>query len=107
MNRLASLLCCLLAGGGLAAARLKRDAFTPQNVTVYGLRPINITELSDKDHGDLAGDLFFFFGDTLTQPFTGSVGCEVSCENNGGWGWGLWGGVVMITRACAGSVGCE
>ena len=37
----------------------------PVNITMYGLRPKNITGLDNKDTGNPSGDLFFFFSAKL------------------------------------------
>ena len=43
-------------------AIVAQSRFTnPVNFTMYGLRPQNITGLDNKDTGNPAGDLLFFF----------------------------------------------
>eukprot|EP00041_Stephanoeca_diplocostata_P024514 m.623191 g.623191 ORF g.623191 m.623191 type:complete len:318 (+) comp22544_c1_seq5:198-1151(+) len=53
----------------------------PVNVTVYGLRPFNLSaDISEKNTADPAGDLFFWLTDRLVAPYA----CRVS--NNTWWG---------------------
>jgi len=54
---------------------------SPENVTVYGLRPKNLSfTLENKDSADAAGDIFFWISDRLVAPYA----CRVS---EGNW-WG-------------------
>lgn len=50
----------------------------PVELTVFGLRPLNLTGLVNKNTGDAAGDLFFFLTDRFVAPFA----CNVT---NGRW----------------------
>eukprot|EP01046_Picozoa_sp_COSAG06_P041078 COSAG06_NODE_5053_length_3759_cov_2.454645_3_plen_290_part_00 len=66
---------------GLAAAKsddvqaavhpaVRQEPPHPINLTVYALRPYNLTGLENKDSGDAAGDIFFYIGDRLPQVYT-------------------------------------
>ena len=47
----------------LQAPRTAQRPNNPTPVTVYGLRPYNLSaDLSDKDTADAAGDVFFYLG---------------------------------------------
>lgn len=45
----------------------------PVELTVFGLRPLNLTGLVNKNTGDAAGDLFFFLTDRFVAPFACNV----------------------------------
>eukprot|EP01052_Picozoa_sp_SAG31_P046111 SAG31_NODE_8685_length_1406_cov_1.308340_2_plen_133_part_00 len=48
------------------------------NITVYGLRPYNLTgDLVNKDTADANGDVFFFLGDRLLIP--------MACRHDPSW----------------------
>jgi hypothetical protein len=44
------------------------SSLAPQNITLYGLRPYNLTGLDDKDTGNANGDMLFYFMGDLMMP---------------------------------------
>ena len=78
----AAVLICLLAH---SAALANRPA-NPVNLTVWALRPLNLsTTLSNRDSADQAGDIFFYLTDRLVAPYACRVthGKEWFCDEQG------------------------
>ena len=71
----------LLLAAAAAAAKPSRPA-NPTNVTVFGLRPYELSHpllATNYDWGDAGGDIFFLMTDVLSLPYA----CNVS--NNSWW----------------------
>ena len=43
---------------------------SPQNLTVFGLRPYELPDLNDKDTADALGDVYFWMVDKVLMPYT-------------------------------------
>ena len=65
----------------------------PVELTVYGLRPLNLTGLVNKNTGDPAGDLFFYLTDRFVAPF--------ACRFTKGRWWACHEQVCVCARARA------
>ena len=67
-------------------------------LTVYGLRPLNLTGLVNKNTGDPAGDLFFYLTDRFVAPF--------ACRFTKGRWWACHEQVCVCARAHARACAC-
>ena len=70
---------------GATLVRTAPRPMVPVSLTVFGLRPLNLTGLTNKNTGDAAGDLFFFLTDRFVAPFACRVtkGKWWACKEQG------------------------